>query len=334
MASILLLQFRMRIAVKFFTLILLLAWLSAETPVRPVSTYSIVALDEETGQLGVAVQSHWFSVGTVVPWAKAGVGAVATQSIAEPSYGPKGLTLMEKGVPADEALQSLLAKDPGENVRQVAMVDAQGNVGVHTGSRCISYASHITGKNCSAQANIMAKSTVPAAMIQAFENTPGNLAERMLAALDAAEAEGGDLRGRQSAAMLVVSGDPTGDPWKDRIVDLEVADHENPLLELRRLLRISQAYRHAQSGDEYMEQDNMEKALQEYSAAAKYYPDNPELPFWSAVTLAQTGELQKALPIFKDAFSRNDNLRELVPRIVKAGFLTDDQSVLQQILAQ
>ena len=324
----------MRIAVKFFTLILSLVWLSAETPLRPVSTYSIVALDEETGQLGVAVQSHWFSVGTVVPWAKAGVGAVATQSIAEPSYGPKGLALMEKGIPADEALQSLLAKDPGENVRQVAMVDAQGNVGVHTGSRCISYASHITGKNCSAQANIMAKSTVPAAMIQAFENTPGNLAERMLAALDAAEAEGGDLRGRQSAAMLVVSGDPTGDPWKDRIVDLEVADHENPLLELRRLLRINQAYRHAQSGDEYMEQDNMEKALQEYSAAAKYYPDNPELPFWSAVTLAQTGELQKALPIFKDAFSRNDNLRELVPRIVKAGFLTDDQSVLQQILAQ
>jgi len=311
-----------------------LAWLSAETPLRPVSTYSIVALDEKTGQLGVAVQSHWFSVGTVVPWAKAGVGAVATQSIAEPSYGPKGLTLMEKGVPADEALQSLLAKDPGENVRQVAMVDAQGNVGAHTGSRCISYASHITGKNCSVQANIMAKSTVPAAMIQAFENTPGNLAERMLAALDAAEAEGGDLRGRQSAAMLVVSGDPTGDPWKDRIVDLEVADHENPLLELRRLLRISQAYRHAQSGDEYMEQDNMEKALQEYSAAAKYYPDNPELPFWSAVTLAQTGELEKALPIFKDVFSRNNNLRELVPRIVKAGFLTDDQNVLQQILEQ
>ena len=334
MASILLLQFRMRIAVKFFTLILLLAWLSAETPVRPVSTYSIVALDEETGQLGVAVQSHWFSVGTVVPWAKAGVGAVATQSIAEPSYGPKGLALMEKGIPADKALQSLLAKDLGEDVRQVAMVDAQGNVGAHTGSRCISYASHITGKNCSAQANIMAKPTVPAAMIQAFENTPGSLAERMLAALDAAEAEGGDLRGRQSAAMLVVSGDPTGDPWKDRIVDLEIADHENPLLELRRLLRISQAYRHAQSGDEYMEQDKMEKALQEYSAAANYYPDNPELPFWSAVTLAQTGELEKALPIFKDVFSRNDNLRELVPRIVKAGFLTDDQNVLQQILAQ
>ena len=320
--------------VKSFTFILSLVCLCAETPLRPISTYSIVALDAETGQLGVAVQSHWFSVGTVVPWAKAGVGAVATQSIAEPSYGPKGLALMEKGTPADEALQSLLAKDIGKNVRQVAMVDFQGNVGAHTGSRCISYASHLTGNNYSVQANIMAKSTVPSAMVQAFESTTGDLAERMLAALDAAEAEGGDLRGRQSAAMLVVSGEPTGDPWTDRIVDLEVADHKNPLIELRRLLRISQAYRHAQRGDEYMEKNEMDSALQEYSAATKLYPENPELPFWTAVTLAQTGELQKALPIFKDVFSRNGNLRELVPRIVQAGFLTVEQNVLQEILAQ
>ena len=320
--------------VKSFTFILSLVCLCAETPLRPISTYSIVALDAETGQLGVAVQSHWFSVGTVGPWAKAGVGAVATQSIAEPSYGPKGLALMEKGTPADEALQSLLAKDIGKNVRQVAMVDAQGNVGVHTGSRCISHASHLTGKNYSVQANIMAKSTVPSAMVQAFESTTGDLAERMLAALDAAEAEGGDLRGRQSAAMLVVSGEPTGDPWTDRIVDLDVADHENPLIELRRLYRISQAYRHAQRGDEYMEKNEMDSALQEYSAATKLYPENPELPFWPAVTLAQTGELEKALLIFNDVFSRNGNLRELVPRIVQAGFLTVEQNVLQEILAQ
>ena len=320
--------------VKSFTFILSLVCLCAETPLRPISTYSIVALDAETGQLGVAVQSHWFSVGTVVPWAKAGVGAVATQSIAEPSYGPKGLALMEKGTPADEALQSLLAKDIGKNVRQVAMVDAQGNVGVHTGSRCISHASHLTGKNYSVQANIMAKPTVPSAMVQAFESTTGDLAERMLAALDAAEAEGGDLRGRQSAAMLVVSGEPTGDPWTDRIVDLDVADHENPLIELRRLYRISQAYRHAQRGDEYMEKNEMDSALQEYSAATKLYPENPELPFWTAVTLAQTGELEKALLIFNDVFSRNGNLRELVPRIVQAGFLTVEQNVLLEILAQ
>ena len=320
--------------VKSLTFILSLVYLYAETPLRPVSTYSIVALDEETGQLGVAVQSHWFSVGTVVPWAKAGVGAVATQSIAEPSYGPKGLALMEQGIPADEALQSLLAKDIGKNVRQVAMIDAQGNVGAHTGSRCISHAGHLTGKNFSVQANIMAKSTVPSAMVRAFESTRGDLAERMLAALDAAETEGGDLRGRQSASMLVVSGEPTGDPWTDRIVDLEIADHDNPLIELRRLLRISRAYRHAQRGDEYMEKNEMDNALQEYSAATKLYPENPELPFWTAVTLAQTGELQKALPIFKDVFSRNGNLRELIPRIVQARFLTVEKDILQDIMDQ
>ena len=308
--------------------------LSAETPPRPVSTYSIVALDEETGQLGVAVQSHWFSVGTVVPWAKAGVGAVATQSIAEPSYGPKGLALMEQGIPADEALQSLLAKDLGAAVRQIAMVDAQGNVGVHTGSRCIRYAGYKTGKYYSVQANIMEKPTVPNAMAEAFENSKGDLAERMLAALEAAEEEGGDLRGRQSAAMLVVSGEPTGDSWKDRIVDIQIGDDTDPLGELRRLLNISKAYHHAQKGDEYMEKDKMGEALIEYSAAAKLYPENPELPFWTAVTLAQTGELKKALPIFKDVFRRNENLRELIPRIVESGFLKDDQNTVQQILNQ
>ena len=308
--------------------------LSAETPLRPVSTYSIVALDEETGQLGVAVQSHWFSVGTVVPWAKAGVGAVATQSIAEPSYGPKGLALMEQGIPADEALQSLLAKDLGAAVRQIAMVDAQGNVGVHTGSRCIRYAGYKTGKYYSVQANIMEKPTVPNAMAEAFENSKGDLAERMLAALEAAEEEGGDLRGRQSAAMLVVSGEPTGDSWKDRIVDIQIGDDTDPLGELRRLLNISKAYHHAQKGDEYMEKDKMGEALIEYSAAAKLYPENPELPFWTAVTLAQTGELKKALPIFKDVFRRNENLRELIPRIVESGFLKDDQNTVQQILNQ
>ena len=308
--------------------------LLADIGLRPVSTYSIVAYDEKTGQLGVAVQSHWFSVGTVVPWAKAGVGAVATQSIAEPSYGPNGLALMEKGIPADEALKSLLAKDSGENVRQIGMVDAKGNVGVHTGSRCIRYAGHKTGKHYSVQANIMENPTVPNAMAKAFENSKGDLAERMLAALEAAEQEGGDLRGKQSAAMLVVSGEPTGDPWKDRVVDINIADHEDPLAELRRLLTISKAYYHAQKGDEYMEKDEMEKALVEYSAAAKLYPKNPELPFWTAVTLAETGDLKKALPIFKDVFEKNENLRELIPRIVESGFLKDDKKIVQQILNQ
>jgi len=319
---------------KFLTFLVVSSYLFADKPTRPIATYSIVAYDETTGELGVAVQSHWFSVGTVVPWAKAGVGAVATQSIAEPSYGPKGLALMEKGIPADEVLKSLLTKDSGENVRQIGMVDAKGNVGAHTGVRCIRYAGHKIGKHYSVQANIMEKTTVPSAMSNAFENTKGDLAERMLAALEAAEQEGGDLRGKQSAALLVVSGTPTGDPWKDRIVDINIADHEDPLAELRRLLTISKAYYHAQKGDEYMEKDEMDLALQEYSAAAKLYPENPELPFWTAVTLAQTGELEKALPIFKDVFEKNENLRELIPRIVESGFLKDDKKIVQQILNQ
>jgi len=319
---------------KFFTSLFISTYLYADAPIRPISTYSIVAYDETTGELGVAVQSHWFSVGTVVPWAKAGVGAVATQSIAEPSYGPKGLALMEQGIPADEALQSLLLKDSGENVRQIGMVDAKGNVGAHTGARCIRYAGHKIGKHYSVQANIMEKPTVPNAMSNAFENTKGDLAERMLAALEAAEKEGGDLRGKQSAALLVVSGTPTGDVWKDRIVDIQIGDHENPLGELRRLLNISKAYHHAQKGDEHMEKDEMDLALQEYSKAANLYPENPELPFWTAVSLAQTGYLKRALPIFKDVFEKNENLRKLIPRIVESGFLKDDQQIVDQILNQ
>ena len=319
---------------KFLTFLIVSSYLFADKPTRPIATYSIVAYDETTGELGVAVQSHWFSVGTVVPWAKAGVGAVATQSIAEPSYGPKGLALMEDGVPANEALQSLLSKDSGANVRQIGMVDAQGNVGAHTGSRCIRYAGHKVGKHYSVQANIMENSTVTNAMSKAFENAKGDLAERMLIALEAAEQEGGDLRGKQSAALLVVSGAPTGNAWKDRVVDIQIGDHKDPLGELRRLLNISKAYHHAQKGDEYMEKDEMALALQEYSLAANLYPENPELPFWTAVTLAQTGELEKALPIFKDVFSKNESLRELIPRIVESGFLKDDPQMVNQILNQ
>ena len=319
---------------KFFTFLIVLTNLFADASIRPISTYSIVAYDEKTGELGVAVQSHWFSVGTVVPWAKAGVGAVATQSIAEPSYGPKGLALMEQGMPADEVLKSLLAKDSGENVRQIGMVDANGNVGAHTGARCIRYAGHKIGKHYSVQANIMEKPTVPNAMSKAFENAKGDLAERMLVALEAAEKEGGDLRGKQSAAILVVSGNPSGDAWKDRVVDIQIGDHHDPLGELRRLLNISKAYHHAQKGDEYMEKDKMDLALQEYSLAANLYPENPELPFWTAVTLAQTGELEKALPILKDVISKNNSLRELIPRFIESVFLKDDQEMVDQILNQ
>jgi len=302
--------------------------------IRPISTYSIVALDETTGELGVAVQSHWFSVGFLVPWAKAGVGAVATQSFVKVDYGPDGLQLMESGMKAADALKTLTSKDEGEAVRQVGMIDIKGNVAAHTGSRCIKYAGHIVGENYSVQANMMANGTVPKAMAVAFEKTKGDLADRMMAALEAAEAEGGDIRGKQSAAMVIVSGEPSGVDWKDTKLSLRIEDHPTPLIELKRLIRVHRAYQHANMGDHYMETEEIDKALIEYSKAAEYYPENAELPYWSAVALANGGRLEEALPVFRSVFQRNPDLKTMTPRLVKSGLLPDDKSLISKIMNQ
>jgi uncharacterized Ntn-hydrolase superfamily protein len=305
-----------------------------ERPSMPVATYSIVALDEETGQLGVAVQSHWFSVGSIVSWVRAGVGAVATQSFVKVDYGPNGLILMAEGLNAEDALNQLLAEDEGEAVRQVGMVDAQGNVSAHTGNKCIQYASHRTGKGYTVQANLMANSTVPDAMAAAYENAEGDLADRLMAALEAAENEGGDIRGRQSAAMIIATGEPTGVHWKDILLDLRVEDHPEPLEKLKRLIRIHRAYEHANRGDLYVELDRIDEALIEYEKAAGFYPENPELPYWTAVSLADVGRLNEALPIFKDVFERFPDLRTLTPRLVKSGLLPDDPEMINAIISQ
>ena len=320
-------------------LILVLAILTLVFPqktssMRPISTYSIVALDETTGELGVAVQSHWFSVGFLVPWAKAGVGAVATQSFVKVDYGPDGLQLMESGITAVDALKTLTSKDDGEAVRQVGMIDIKGNVAAHTGSRCIKYAGHIVGENYSVQANMMANGTVPKAMAVAFEKTKGDLADRMMAALEAAEAEGGDIRGKQSAAMVIVSGEPSGVEWKDTKLNLRIEDHPTPLIELKRLIRVHRAYQHANMGDHYMETEEIDKALIEYSKAAEYYPENAELPYWSAVALANGGRLEEALPVFRSVFQRNPDLKTMTPRLVKSGLLPDDKSLISKIMNQ
>ena len=302
--------------------------------IRPVSTYSIVALDETTGELGVAVQSHWFSVGFLVPWAKAGVGAVATQSFVKVDYGPDGIQLMESGMKAADALKALTSKDEGEAVRQVGMIDIKGNVAAHTGSRCIKYAGHIVGENYSVQANKMANGTVPKAMAIAFEETKGDLADRMMAALEAAEAEGGDIRGKQSAAMVIVSGEPSGVEWKDTKLNLRIEDHPTPLIELKRLIRVHRAYQHANMGDHYMETEEIDKALIEYSKAAEYYPENAELPYWSAIALANGGRLEEALPVFQSVFQRNPDLKTMTPRLVKSGLLPNDKSLISKIMNQ
>ena len=301
---------------------------------RPVATYSIVARDPATGELGVAVQSHWFSVGSVVSWAEAGVGAVATQSFIDPSYGSLGLALMRAGRSAPQALAGLVAADDHPEVRQVAMIDSEGRVAAHTGEKAILAAGHHTGENYSVQANLMESPEVWPAMARAFESTRGDLAARMLAALEAAEAAGGDIRGRQSAALLVVSGDPTGRPWVDRVFDLRVEDHSDPLVELARLLDLARAFRDMNAGDEAMTEGDVAAALDRYNAAMERVPDNAEMAYWTAVTLASEGRVEEALPLFERAFAADGRWAVLTPRLLVAGLLPDDPGLLERILAE
>ena len=304
---------------------------------RPVHTFSIVARDPKTGEIGVAVQSHWFSVGSIVPWAEAGVGAVATQSFVDPSYGPKGLDLMRSGKTAHEALKELTAADPGEAVRQVAMVDFEGHVAVHTGKRCVEFAGHKTGKGYSVQANLMLNTNVPAAMAKAFEETQSDLARRMMAALEAAQGVGGDIRGKQSAAIIVVKSKSSGKPWEDRVVDLRVEDHPEPLKELRRLLNLARAYNHMNAGDAALEKKDFAQAMEEYGAAMKLAEDNVEIAFWSAFALATNGKFDQALPLFKRVFMADKNWVEVLKRLPKAGLISDDDeghTLLRRILGE
>lgn len=303
---------------------------------RLVHTYSIVARDKETGALGVAVQSHWFSVGSVVPWAEAGVGAVATQSFVDPSYGALGLEIMRSGRSAPEALRGLLAADAHQDVRQVAMIDAQGRVASHTGAHCIAAAGNIADmdEQFSVQANLMGKDTVWPAMAAAYRASKGDLAERLLATLDAAEKEGGDIRGRQSAAILIVKGTHSGKPWEDKLFDLRVEDAETPLVELRRLVQLQRAYNHMNAGDLAVEKGDFAGANQAYTAAATLAPQIAELPYWQAVTLASKGQVDPALPIFKAVFARERRWVELTPRLVPAGLLPNDSEILKKILEQ
>lgn len=256
-------------------------------------TYSIVARDKDTGEFGVAVQSHYFQVSPAVPWALAGVGAVATQSQVNISYGPLGLDLLQAGYTAEQALKALTAGDPNADVRQCAIVDANGEVAAHTGSKCIPAAGHFLGGGFSCQANLMEKDTVWAAMADAYTSTREPLAERMMAALEAAESEGGDIRGKQSAAMLVVTGSPTGRFWDDRIIDLRVEDASEPLAELRRLLRIKRAYMALGDADRITEQGEKGQAMALAEEAIRIAPEMVEIRFWTGVETAINGDIDR-----------------------------------------
>lgn len=300
-----------------------------------VHTFSIVARDSVTGEMAVAVQSHWFSVGTAVSWGEAGVGVVATQSFVDKSYGPKALALIKNGFTAQQALDSLKKADPGVDVRQVAIVDAKGNVATHTGAKCIQYATHIGGANFSVQSNMMLTNQVSIAMAAAFRSSFGKpLAERLLLALDAAQNAGGDIRGMQSAALIVVQGTPNNQPWNDKLIDLRVDDNPQPIKELRRLYNIQVAYQHMNNGDLAVEKNDMALAMKEYNAAMKMFPENLEMKYWTAVTLANNKEVPKALPMFKSIFAKDKNWKELTKRLQPVGLLTVTDAELKTILAQ
>lgn len=300
--------------------------------VRPVTTYSIIARDPDTGQLGAAVQSHWFSVGSVVPWVEAGVGAVATQSLTEVSYGPLGLALLRAGKTPDQALRALIEADETPEWRQVGIVDAAGERAVHTGRKCIREAGHVSGENFIVMANLMEKSTVWEAMAGAFRNSSGDLTERLLSALEAAQAEGGDIRGMQSAAIIVVTGRPSGIPYRDRIVDLRVEDHDDPLRELRRLVSINRAYRFMNEGDEYLANNDPDAAMSAYAEAMELAPSIVEIRFWSALTLFTNGHEEEALALFEEVFAREPKWTELVKRLPLSGLLGNDEGQVDRIL--
>ena len=281
----------------------------------------------------MAVQSHYLGVGSLASWAEAGVGAVATQAAVEPAYGPRGLGLMRDGKSAPAALHQLLADDPQEAARQVAMIDRGGRVAVHTGARCTPHAGHAVGDQMSVQANMMERDTVPAAMVRAYSAASGaGFAERLLAALDAAEAEGGDLRGQQSAAMLVVSPRATGNPTEDRPIDLRVEDHRDPLGELRRLVSLRRAYERVDVGDQLAAAGDVDGSLAEYEAAHRSQPDNLELAFWHGAALAASGREEDAAPILRRTFEAHAGWIELLKRLPAAGLFPDDSELIARLI--
>ena len=297
-------------------------------------TFSIVARDTATGEMGVAVQSHWFSVGTVVSWAEAGVGAVATQSFVNKSFGIRGLNLLKSGLTAQLALHSLLKNDEGREVRQVAIIDVNGNVATHTGKNCIDYANHIKGSNYSVQSNMMLTDQVSKAMSAAFQKSSGKpLGERMLLALEAAQKAGGDIRGQQSAALVVVPGKSAGKPWDERTIDVRVDDSPGPIKELRRLYNVHLAYQHMNDGDLAVEKNDMSTAMKEYNAAMKMFPQNLEMQYWTAVTLANNKQVDKALPVLKKVFAQDANWKELTRRLPKVKLLTVSDDDLKRIMS-
>ncbi len=295
-------------------------------------TFSIVARDAVTGEMGVAVQSHWFSVGSIVSWGESGVGVVATQSFVNPSFGLRGLELLKSGKSPQEAVDELIASDEGRDVRQLAILDTKGRSASYTGKNCIPDAGNIAKENYSVQANMMLNNTVWPAMSEAFENSSGPLAERLITALEAGQNAGGDIRGKQSACLLIVKGEVTDKPWEDKMFDLRVDDSPEPIAELKRLLKVYRAYEHMNNGDVAVEKNDMKLAMKEYSAAEEMFPENSEMKFWHAVTLVNNGKLDEALPMFEDVFSKDENWKLLFSRLPQVGLVNLSDADLKIVM--
>jgi uncharacterized Ntn-hydrolase superfamily protein len=296
------------------------------------STYSIVARDSVTGEMAVAVQSHWFSVGTAVSWGEAGVGVIATQSFTNKSFGMRGLELLKQGKTPQEALELLLKDDPGKAVRQVAILDSKGQVASHTGKGCIDAAGHTNGVNFSVQANMMLNDKVWPAMVQAWmSNQQLQLAERMIEVLKAGQAAGGDIRGKQSAVLMVFRGTKTDAPWDDKLLDLRVDDASEPIKEIDRLLKVHRAYEHMNNGDLYTEKGDMENAMKEYNAAMKMFPGNLEMQYWTAITMANNKKVKEASAMLKKVYAKDANWLELTRRLPKVGLLNVSENEFKEL---
>ena len=321
------------------TLAVISSFMSVAQSIKPsdplAHTYSIVARDAKTGQMAVAVQSHWFSVGTAVPWGEAGVGVVATQSFVNKSFGIRGLDLLKQGKTPQQALDILLAEDDGREFRQVAILDKEGRVATHTGKSCIDYAGHANGENFSVQANMMLNDEVVPAMEKAWNEFDGlPLAERMIAVLRAAENTGGDIRGKQSAALVVFAAEATTEPWNDKLIDLRVDDSDNPIKEIDRLLKVYRAYDYMNQGDLYVEKNDMKRAMEAYNAAMRMFPKNLEMQYWTAVTLANDKQIEKASEMLQGIYAQDKNWRELTRRLPKVGLLNVSEENLMLLLGE
>lgn len=296
-------------------------------------TYSIVARDERTGELGVAVQSRWFATGAVVTWARPGVGAIATQSFVDVRYGPIGLDLLAMGSTPEAALAQMLAEDPDPGIRQVGIVDAGGRTAAHTGADCVAAAGHLMGPGVTVQANMMERPTVWPAMLAAYETGPGDLADRLAAALWAAEREGGDVRGRQSAAILVVPGRSGAQPWETRF-DLHVDDSRSPLVELDRLLALARAYEALDEGLEAVAVGEMTAALALIERAVALAPNDDQLRLWLAVAVFESGNEERGRSLYRSALAVEPRAGEHLRRFAAAGQLPGHERLIEMLTSE